>query len=149
MYDRKLLFSFCVSHVSSGSVDGLSQQGVWSSALPMLLSAIVAVVDSYPTRIFNTLRLRQNGRHFTDDSFKCILLNENISISINISLKFVHKGQINNIPALVQMMAWRRSGDKPLSEPMMVILLMRICVSRSQWVNGKLKMNNFNFIMIL
>ena len=33
--------------------------------------------------------------------FKCIVLNENISISIKMSLKFVLKGQINNIPALV------------------------------------------------
>ena len=37
-----------------------------------------------------------------------------------ISLKFVSKGPINNIPALVQIMAWPRPGDKPLSEPMMV-----------------------------
>ena len=36
-----------------------------------------------------------------------------------ISLKFVPKGPINNIPALVQIMAWRQTGDKPLSEPMM------------------------------
>ena len=42
-----------------------------------------------------------NGRHFPDDIFKCILLNENVLISITISLKFVRKGQINNIPALV------------------------------------------------
>ena len=35
----------------------------------------------------------------------------------NISLKCVPKGQINNIPALVQIMAWHRQGDKPLSEP--------------------------------
>ena len=32
-------------------------------------------------------------------------------------------------------MAWRRPGDKPLSEPMMVNLLMHICVTRPQWVN--------------
>ena len=38
-------------------------------------------------------------------------------------------------PALVQIMAWRRSGDKPLSEPMMVSLLTHICVTRPQWVN--------------
>ena len=31
-------------------------------------------------------------------------------------------------------MAWRRSGDKPLSEPMMVNLLTNICVTRPQWV---------------
>ena len=49
----------------------------------------------------NTLRPRQNGRHFPDDILKCIFLNENVLISIKISLKFVPKGQINNIPALV------------------------------------------------
>ena len=85
--------------------------------------------------LFNTLRLRQNGRHFTDDTFKCVSLNENIWIVISISLKFVPKGPINNIPALVQIMAWRRPGDKPLSEPMMVSLLTYICVTRLQWVN--------------
>ena len=84
----------------------------------------------------NTLRPRQNGRHFTYDIFKCIFLNENASIAIKISLKFVPKGPINNIPALVQIMAWRRPGDKPLSEPMMVNLLTHICVTRPQWVNS-------------
>ena len=61
--------------------------------------------------------------------------NENVSIPIKISLKFVPKGPINNIPALVQIMAWRRPGDKPLSEPMMVSLLTHICVNQHQWVN--------------
>ena len=57
----------------------------------------------YFTRVdrLNTLRPRQNGRHFPDDIFKCIFFNENVLISIKISLKFVPKGQINNIPALV------------------------------------------------
>ena len=82
--------------------------------------------------LLNTLRLKQNGRHFTDDTFKRIFLNENVGISIKISLKFVHKGPINNIPALVQMMAWRRLGDKPLSEPMLVRLPTHICVTRPQ-----------------
>ena len=67
-----------------------------------------------------TLRPRQNGRHFTDDILKCIFLNENNWIWIRISLKFVPKVPINNIPALVQIMAWRRPGEKPLSEPMMI-----------------------------
>ena len=84
---------------------------------------------------FNTLRPRQNGRHFADDIFKCIFLNENVWISIKISLKFVPKGRINNIPSLVQIMVWRRPGDKPLSEPMMVSLPTHICVTRPQWVN--------------
>ena len=86
--------------------------------------------------ILNTLWLRQNGRHFADNIFKCIFLNENIWLWIEISLKFVPKGPINNIPALVQIMAWRRQGDKPLFEPMMVSLLMHICVTRLQWVNS-------------
>ena len=84
----------------------------------------------------NTLRPKQNGRHFADDIFKCIFLNENDWISLKISLKFVPKGPINNIPALVQIMAWRRPGDKPLSEPMMVSLPTHICVTRPQWVNS-------------
>ena len=49
---------------------------------------------------FNALGPRQNGCHFTDDIFKCIFLIENIWIPIRISLKFVPKGPINNIPAL-------------------------------------------------
>ena len=80
----------------------------------------------------NTLRPRQNGRRFADDTFKRIFLNENVRISIKIALKFVTKGPINNNPALLQIMAWRRSGDKPLSEPMMVSLLKHICVTRPQ-----------------
>ena len=91
---------------------------------------------------FNTLRPRQNCRHFADDTFKRIFLNENVRISIKISLKFVPKGPINNIPALVQLMAWRRPGDKPLTEPMVVRLLTHICVTRPQWVNFKTL--NFN-----
>ena len=83
---------------------------------------------------FNTLRPKQNGRHFADDIFKCIFLNGNVWIQIKISMKFVPKGPINNIPALVQIMAWRRPGDKPLSELMMVSLTTHICVTRPQWV---------------
>ena len=86
--------------------------------------------------LFNTLRPRQDGRHFADDFFKFIFLNENVWIPIKISLKFVPKGAINNIPAMVQIMAWRRPGDKPLSEPMVVSLPTHICVTRPQWVNS-------------
>ena len=42
-----------------------------------------------------------NGRRFPDDILKCIFLNEKLLISNKISLKFVPKGQINNIPSLV------------------------------------------------
>ena len=95
------------------------------------------VACSTPYRFFNkyTLRPRQNSRHFADDIFNRIFVNENVIISIKFSLKFVPKGPINNIPALVQIMDWRRPGDKPLSEPVMVSLLTLICVTRPQWVN--------------
>ena len=54
-----------------------------------------------------------------DDNFKCIFLNENDRILIPISLKFVPRCPIDNKPALIQVMAWRRTGDKPLPELML------------------------------
>ena len=84
--------------------------------------------------MLDSLSPRQNGRHFPDDIFKWIFLNENVWISIIISLKFVPRGPINNSPTLVQVMSWRRPGDKPLPEPMMVRLPTHICVTRPQWV---------------
>ena len=67
--------------------------------------------------------------------FKRTFFNENVWISIKISLKFVPKGPINNIPALVQIMAWGCSGGKLLSKPMMVGVPTHICVTWPQWVN--------------
>ena len=65
------------------------------------------------------IEAEKNGWHFADDNLKFIFLNGNNCILIQISLKFVRKGPINNKPALVQRMVWRRTGDKPLSEPVM------------------------------
>ena len=62
--------------------------------------------------IVDTLKPRQNGHHFADDSFNWIFFNENASISIKIPLKCFPDGPINHIPASVHIMAWRRSGDK-------------------------------------
>ena len=102
-----------------------------------------ALISSYYFRqcslfppTINTLRRRQNGRRFPDDIFKCIFLNENVWILIKVSLKFVPKGSIDNISALVKIMAWRRPGDKPLFEPIMVSLPTHICVTQPQWVNS-------------
>ena len=61
-------------------------------------------------------------------------MNENVWIPIKISLKFVPKGLINNISSFVQIMAWRRPGDKPLSELMIISLPTYICVARPQLV---------------
>ena len=92
------------------------------------------------------LRQRQNGHHFADNIFKCISSNDNAWISLTISLKFVSKVGINNIPALVQIMAWRRPCDKPLPEPTMVSLLMHICFTRPQWVKARTKWGGFTDI---
>ena len=101
--------------------------------------ARIWTLNGFPIgHLINTLRSRQNGRHFPDDIFKWIFLNGNVSISIKIPLYFIPKSPINNIPALAHIMAWRRPGDVPLSEPMMVSLLTHICVTRPQWFNGHL-----------
>ena len=63
------------------------------------------------------------------------------------SLKFVPKVRINNIPSLVQIMAWRRPGDKPLFEPMMVSLPTHICVTRPQWVSTVFVYTKLNFLV--
>ena len=80
------------------------------------------------------IHLTHWGRDKMAAIFRCIFLNENVWIFITISLIFFPKGRINNIPALVQIMAWRRRGDKPLSESMMISLPTHICVTRPQWV---------------
>ena len=98
--------------------------------------------------IINTLRPRQNGCHFADDTFSRIFLNENVRILFKFSLKFVPKGPIDNIPALVQIMAWRRPGDKPLSEPTMVCLLTHIWVTRPQWVKEPCKRDIRDYVII-
>ena len=75
----------------------------------------------------------------SSNAFSWVKMNE-------ISL-FIPIGPINNMPALVQIMAWRRPGDKPLSEPMVVGLLTHICVTRPQWVNTlRLRQNGRHFL---
>ena len=54
---------------------------------------------------------QENGYYFADDIFKCILLNENVWILIEMSLNCVSWGRIDNNPALAQIIAWRRTGD--------------------------------------
>ena len=65
------------------------------------------------------LPLDKMATTLADDIFKCIFLNENDRIPIRISVKFVPRCLIDNKLTLVQVMAWRRTGDKPLHEPMM------------------------------
>ena len=62
---------------------------------------------------------RQNGCHLADNFFDCFFLNGNDRIRIQISLKYVPRSPIDIKPALVQVMAWRLTSDKPLPGPMM------------------------------
>ena len=97
----------------------------------LLVCEVVNTAKSQPSHI----EAETNGCYFPENIFTCIFSNKNKQSSIKTSLKFVPEGPINNIPALVQRMAWRWPGDKPLSEPMMVRLLTHICVTWPQWVN--------------
>ena len=74
-------------------------------------------VSSYD-RWLNTLRPRQIRHHCTDYILKSIFLNENCYILIEISLKFVPEVPVDNNSLLVQVMVWRRTGSKSLSDPM-------------------------------
>ena len=65
----------------------------------------------------------------------CIFLNENDRIPIQISFNYAPRSPIDNKPALVQVMAWRRTGNKPLPEPMMTSSVTHICGTRGRWVN--------------
>ena len=80
------------------------------------------------------LRLRQNGHHYPDIC-KYIFLNENVWISIRILLMFLPRVPIHNKPALVQIMAWHRSGEKSLSEPMLVYLTDAYMRQSAIWFN--------------
>ena len=78
--------------------------------------------------------LTQNGHHLPDDNFQMHFLEWKYK---NFDQYFTEVCPINNIPALVQIIAWCQLGIKPLSEPMMVVLPMHIWVTRlPQWVNG-------------
>ena len=87
------------------------------STVSKVVIAIVRYINDYIFFQLNSSPTGQNGRHFADDVFKCIFVNKMFCILNRLLLKFVPKGLINNIPALVQIMAWRRPGGKPLSEP--------------------------------
>ena len=63
--------------------------------------------------LINTLRPRQNGNRFADEIFKCISMNANVWIFSKISLKYVPGRLIDNMAALVRIMGWRWSGNKP------------------------------------
>ena len=80
---------------------------------------------------FNTLKPRQNGRHFADDTFKHILLSENIWVSIKIPLKFVPKGPINNFYVIIAV--FKTNALSHLPNYRLPSFLKNICIMRSRW----------------
>ena len=68
--------------------------------------------------VLTHLPLDKMATILADGIFKCIFWNQNKIITLQISLKYVPWSPIDNKPALVQVMAWRKAGDKPLHEPM-------------------------------
>ena len=78
----------------------------------------------------------QNDCHFAGAIFKCIFMNGRFCIFIQITLKFVPKGQIDNRPALVQVMAWRRTGDKPLPGSMVTQFINAYMLHQGEMSSG-------------
>ena len=119
-------FSFKNMHLKKSS----AKCQPFCSGFIVLINRISPPIPPTCRHSTGTLTLRQNGCHF----LKHIFLNENVWILIKISLKFVPKAPINNVPALVQIMAWHLSGDKPLSKPM---IAYTVCwyTCRPKWVN--------------
>ena len=122
-------FQTCVTHQTSGSNTKLTKFSQTFGILNISIGEIyinhclarqtlvlLPVTHSWYSHLIiqlgcvNSLRPRQNGCHFTDDVFKWFFVRENVWISLKISLKFGPKASINNIPAFVQIMAWRWPG---------------------------------------
>ena len=97
-------------------------------------------------RSVKILRRRQNGHHLADIFFRLIYFYDNFGILIQISLKFVPYRTIDKKPALSQIKTWHQTGNKPLFEPMLAVLLMHIYATQPQWVNTlKLEKNGWHF----
>ena len=84
----------------------LPTDGIWVNTMPTKKSP-------EPCVLLTPLPMDKMDAVLADDNFRCISFNENDRISIRISLKFVPRSSIYNKPALVQVMAWRWTGDKP------------------------------------
>ena len=124
-----ILIQFSLKFVPEGQFDN---ESVFSSQFDLYLTLVIAML--YAMSCYH-VGAKTKWPPMSRQCFQMYqILNENVWILIKISLKFVPKGSINNNPALVQIMACRRSGDKPLSEAMMVRLPMHTCITRPQWV---------------
>ena len=110
----------------AGPADGLAARGANLFAATVMKKLISRICNGHDQifqhyeNVINSLSPRRNGYFQT---YFPQWLDE-----------FVNKGSINNIPTLVQKMAWRRADDKPLSGPLKISLPTLICVTHSRWV---------------
>ena len=88
----------------------------------------------------------QNDHHFADNIFWCIFVNEMFHVLIKISLKFVSRNPIDNKPALVQVMAWRRLGNKPLSGPMLTQFTDAYMQHYGRWFKLDIELQSHQFM---
>ena len=106
------------------------------------------MVVEYATKLrmqhINSSPSAQSGRYFGRRHSQCIFLNKNDGVPIQILLKFVPRSSNDKTPALIQIMAGSRIGDKPLSEAMMTrcIDAYIICDTRGRWVFTAINMEN-------
>ena len=86
---------------------------------PACINVNIIYISSY--NILTHLHLDKIAPILADDIpvSKCNFRNENGRIPIQISWKFIPKSPFHNKPTLVQVIAWRRTGDEPLPEPVM------------------------------
>ena len=109
---------------------------------PGVLTAKARLHTAHATTL-NTLRPRQKGRH----------LNENAWILLKISLKFFPKVRINNIPALVQIMAWRRIWDSCYQRKSQTVSILSLqqhgytCIVYLVWKSRTLNVCRFTGVL--
>ena len=81
----------------------------------VMVTGIISICVTTLLYDINTTRPIQNGPHFADDIFKSIFFDEYLCICIQISLKLISKGQMNNMTAWVYIMTEYRTGEQPTS----------------------------------
>ena len=115
--------------------------GVYLYEVPILVQVMICCLyylnQCFKIQGHQQIEAETKWTLFRRRHFQMHFLNENVWIPIKISLKFVPRGPINKIPALVQIMAWRRPGDKPLSGSMVVRLPTHIIITPPQSLNLK------------
>ena len=92
-----------INYIREKTGNDVLQLHTFSSLLSLLQFIDVRQIHENEC-VINSLSPRRNRRHFADDSSNCIFVNGHVLISIEISLAFIPKGPINNIPALFQKM---------------------------------------------